>query len=1424
MKNLIFLDLNVIYRLNKITQTKFVDSETTSESTDTFSADSIASIFAPMSDYKPSNLTSIEYMLFKYFWCMASSFPNIEIFAAMCLLFIYIQFFAMCCIVSITQEIMIYGKLEECLQFLYFMINLRTYSGEEPPSATFFMVFDFFSFMFSAIVIYGFVQIYKKSYLNAKKSSILFIVGVMFTNIFLYIEANYSADLLSKILTGTIHNLYFQAIFMIVSFIFHFVVNIFAAKTIYTSIFFFSGRYAHFSHGANLVLSQILSFVSIIWIYYLTRSIMPLKDTMITMCIMYAIFGVTILYTSLNVVGIHRFVTVSSGVLGCLLIMAAVLGVFQVIHYITSTHLIVFILAWVSVILVVVFTIMDIKRAKYFLKQLKSTNFDMYDIRNERDFLYFIQVGFSEAEDVILDGSFISWGLKKQHEHWVYFGILKFSNLLLKEPKYVKDLFKQISKTVHKTFSQKYSIYEYYMLRNVKNTGDVQPQHHLTLSELEAKIAQYQHLNKAFANKISKDTATDFLMADSLGKMKDRIKSSMKTAKFIYPNSPEVIYLYSIYKGNIRGKTAAQKRLASLAERVKNREILFANFSHNSSLNLFPKVQEKILGNRIHLASSQYDRQKSISSFNIEPTTKTYQNIQAVSIFQSRKKILLNFVNFMFFILFIMILLGYVFFFTITDKFKEKSTFITDINDNFSNVIYSASMWMYLPLLILPDNQVNLIPSTTQRVEKYNKVLGSYKICYKTANIKCQGFLKKFHWMSENMFNITASPGSKVIHEDLLIYTAHFSTLYSGIFLENSSYFPDSPAALSYENLLQSFFSSIIIAIQHTQRSGIEYLSWFTEKHSPKFFAPAIPIMIVCFMIILLPILIWREFKKLIALFPKQEMKEYSLFKAFLSRFFHPFSYYVLMNFVIASIMIIIAIIIPVCILEDYQFFFENLMSNISSLSNDNLQMVHVSNSIISLLLSRPQFENVVNRSILEDNIYESIKFFTNGTHMYEHVYYSRVTQTSYEFVLRILNQFTDHAINFSFTDTSEMINIFETTTSIQVRNNIRKVIKDVRNLLVATDSNVASIDQMLTFLLIIFYFILISNFHYIKQSIPVLIKLISYLPDNFISNSEEINRIFQESGQISQAFSRTNMLDLLNKPAVIIDRNGNIIMANRLWFDYFKSTLPETVGFPIVHFAALNDPMIVVQELNELARIVMVDEIKEEVLLNSKLQKIQSKVSEQRSIIMPKRFINNKKATSEHTGFNICASLTIIPISDEDLNPDEWISDVKDFETMIRNHCNFLKDVDILKSTGRDILLIFGANELSDPRILILEAMILVFDAMRLAIESNWRTSGMNVSAIVTTGLDADFIFHKDKSSLVDITGYAFEKQMILREKCELNSIVFCKQTETFLRRFKCGFHGDQIDDNTFIISLDSNYSNFFGYLNEFQYGVESY
>jgi hypothetical protein len=308
-------------------------------------------------------------------------------------------------------------------------------------------------------------------------------------------------------------------------------------------------------------------------------------------------------------------------------------------------------------------------------------------------------------------------------------------------------------------------------------------------------------------------------------------------------------------------------------------------------------------------------------------------------------------------------------------------------------------------------------------------------------------------------------------------------------------------------------------------------------------------------------------------------------------------------------------------------------------------------------------------------------------------------------------------------------------------------------------------------------------------RCVDCLFNEVSYLSDSAIALARHTS------------LKQNNVLELVSGPCAMVDSQMRVVGTNTQWLAAYDESFDRIIGRSIGEI--MRDSKFQTVSIEGTGNfLVYLKEMKEEVAIKTKLVNAERDLSLLKSVNTPRRFLSISSGR-EVTRFAVLVKIVQVPVELESLSPETWPNDCEEFESWLRSRVQDMsvrEDCDLLHFNMREVTLFFGGGELFDPHILILSAVTLCFDALRFVLEAEWASGAMNVYISLSCGAPLIWEFHRDDVTVVNGFGPAVEKQMVMRECAELNSIVICADTKKYLDRMNIVLDMQQTANGNYI------------------------
>ena len=848
------------------------------------------------------------------------------------------------------------------------------------------------------------------------------------------------------------------------------------------------------------------------------------------------------------------------------------------------------------------------------------------------------------------------------------------------------------------------------------------------------------------------------------------------------------------------------------------------------------------------------------------PTIKKKQNdsrLMLSSIFSKRFSVYYYGAIFGFIFFLLAMLVFYLFTFSALnsnqDYYLNLSTILYDtleVTMHYGNFIIPAHN-----LICMTDHNTN--PDISKEIiqvlelsESFYNSSASFSTSYETIFLSNKKeFKNQFYWVPQKIFEIPTLNYNQSILEELKVVLLRLSNLYDSIVDTNSySFYFDVPAMPTFIITSEMFPVIFIEIFEYTMDSLYGLLGKLKYDILHQGFLPFLPYFLAIVICVIIPLLMYFEILQLFPIiFPKENSRwAEALFKTFLSKKFSTFEKNLAKFYLLFFFHILTGIGILFSLNSLTSSFHNDVQQYSTYLVNIGHQYIFCVSILSNFYLSSCQksdlnenygdFQNntgLLSNEELIGNLQNSINFFCNISMRNHSILSIFHTQYITEFVMLSIKQISSNNINLNLTALLIMKSLLENQISTQQIFTVNYLIEAIGDETLEYSLNAMTITEIFLALALIFFVFECIIFGNFWKNLNVLIKILTQLPEQRLSSSEK----FLERNNLASLsqFKKNSALDLLkDTPCALVETSNEtgktIVTVNHSWLSYFNDTIDNFVGQPISSFiksdtkyfeqrlkiknnsrnANIDDlsyesiyeddySSMDSEDSSNFTRLslLIIDEGKISKQNQQKLDALKERVFHLRSIIIPHRFLHEKGPKEFEIPFLINCSIIMSPIEKEDLNCDSFIVDVKEYERSIIEHCKLFDDVDVLCGSARETMLLFGINEKYNQFMLTVSALHLILNIIRIGFESSWGSGGIDICVTISCGNNSKIYIGGDKDDFITMNGEAFSKQMSLKEKLQLNTIICDKEIIKILSDCKFGLDFEQIDNDTYIFSF---------------------
>lgn len=1372
-----------------------------SGSSESLSTELVAKLFNALPDEKPDELPEIEFCLFRLFTQLAAYSREFSLFAIFFFAFSWIQTFACICIIGISLNIQDESP-DFATKVFYFCLHLRPY-GTNMLSIPFLIIINIICIFCILLFLTLLYLMHKRVYIPFRYRSIIIPFLVDIPRILTITLTMNVSELVFNLISKDSNYNYAQAAVMGVYLFLLFCILFPCSNTMYSSIFYYSGLFQStaspiFFHCSNIFL---------LFTYTVTHSILKESDANYLTASCLILFAVTILLMCLG----NFFISISYITFllshSIIQLISGIISIFEIKKSITDYARIYLINFYLYIICVVfVYIVLQLVRRKYkkrFVKAANEKDFTKLGKITDLMLLNYLYFGVQECHECVEDNSFLDYAFhEKTRPIWVMFRIYHMLSLIHKAPSKFDELKIQIHQNRQISQRQRYMLFEIEHLNGLRTRTQVPSEVESKMSEFEARLSQYQQLRINFMTEIAHNKEIAFIYLNALSVMKNNMLTNYACSLIErYPNSPEVLRLYAQYLSIVCQNSVGCSRWTTIADDIQKRVIDYADYTHVNILSRHPRIQLSMLAHKASnpVVSMFRPRQPSIMFF---PTLNESNN--KLNLFGnapnnqfSAKKSYADIFDILFAVIFGIFLFAFIICAFVYAKEEDDDIFgciqfmgaISDYFNGFCSV-------MYHPLIIIYNDSALINNSLFSSINNGIYELGWYEFNrnYTNCSEHSETFRKAFNWVQTDTYLIPSYNISLHIESQLEWIFSRYTNLLQQIFPSGTEYLSDAVEVSVFLETISESYSLSRPLLTHFLNSFVDFSTEMPKVMLKDVLIMIIPVVVLGIVLIILPPLILIDMKKLIDYFPKPDsdtLSDHHILHLYLKQDFFSFAHL----YAVIIVCVIAEFILTICLsFVIYESSLSTKRNNIRVMSNifDDLGVLLASSTALQdLLLSQIKTTDFdPNETAIVNEINSCMEYLENLTP--SSINYPPPTQQMLHLLLHMSYMISNTHIFYvtGFAVKYQQVFQNELVPALIQRNS--DFLNEIRHATLIDELRNMNLIILFFFFIsliyiILFYFIL--KLHYTLQ---MLIDLLSGLRESSLNLMRSAN------------LKRNNILDLVARPCVLIDRGTRVIMMNQLWLSYFDETFDAVVGRTIGELA--NTQQFITYEVFGENKLVVMSEIKQESEAKLELKNTKRDLRLLKSVSIPKRFLDVIEGT-EDVGFLVVCKIALIPSSKDDLSPEVWINDATAMEQWLNERCQVCGDYDILYDSFREITILFGVNEKLFPNILVMYAVNIMVDLLRWSIEWEWSSGPMSTCITITCGKPNKFVFTHSTFTTMESFGPPFEKQMKLRENLELNSIVVCDETAFRIKSLKFGFELEECGVGAYIFMIPNYY-----------------
>ncbi|EAY17069.1 hypothetical protein TVAG_297480 [Trichomonas vaginalis G3] len=1326
---------------------------------------------------KPTHLTSLEEAIFR----LASSLVRVSTkHMVIGWMFAYFRLFQHMFIVSFLA--FANCKYQNQLTLYQKILSFVFQQPQQEPS----LLVCIICFVLGIFIIffYLFGLIYTMKHITLPNLTLFFIyvVSCEILSSSIYILCSQAANLFAQLILG--EYLYFMPEFaaLCVMLILLLFINAVNHSTVYNSMFFLSGYYAKLSSPNTLF----NSFLIMIFLVTFGIKITDPKLHFRSLACLYLGFGIFFIVKGFCSYFIHNSMNSYVCSYGVTLIIAGIMSIFHGAGYVKYPDVFVYAIFFSFVIFDFVFRfVFKIISDRQALKLAKcGTDFESLKIKSVWHLTMVFRSGFSNGVKSAINGQFLEWAKQYFNIKDLEILMIRYATLFKNPPLYMSLLDSNFRELPRRP-TDKFIIYEYDLFCDLRTVKKLKPEYQEAIQNVSNKICSFPSIRQLYAKSLSTCVRDNFMLVSGTNQMRNLITSFTFEMRYRFPNNISVLKLCILYENYISKDKDHVQMLRHYLTRLEDDPEAYCDTSFSLPLNNFQNVQVEIM--KMDEADIKSESEDDTNTENEEKLAKMFNSENKFEPYNRRYIFI--------WILLITLSLFITILFAVNYILAQRHF---DQNNNFTYVqstfLKFASFFFTKTLTVVPTAVGEINRSEANFIfdsrEEFQSLFWNFTYLVLTEPFYSDTCFNNY--VSKTNFNIETPVfrSNYKINMPFHIFTDKMYTTIEEAFSANQSgplpddyitYFVDSFAILAQQiangNAVMSDTASEAYLTCHAESTDSKRVIMYYIS----FGAAALLLLYV------IGCLFYAKYTTRIFIDPAPYHK---LVVAYLSK-----NHTELVKYLFALFLYFISFIIVLVISYVWDYYFykytkRDFSQLVQSTISDTRSVFYAYNAVNAFeLYNYSNYSIYANKSILTDYVSRSLSFLLgNDTSPSNRPLLIQVPISILP--LTIVNYSSDTELFPTHANTAllrELLINFTLPSLLKIdKFNTDERVKASFGYAVIE----ALVAQLLFSIVIVLYyifFIKIVNFYELTAEIKDLVKTYVETSSNKINAVDSINTWKRKT-------STQFILETLLSPTCLTNAEGCIVTVNHAWCAFFKKSEKAFIGENVEDFIMNYSEKADVIPVEEW-RMFIINEQIEENALAQKLQKLKDMIIAYRCEIGPKRFANwrNIDYSIEFCAI-MSAAIYISPSNDEDVLVDTYQIIMDILEKKIR----VLADFDIIRSSARQVTIIFGVNKTLQNFQIISQAISLAIDFCIAVVSQEMPEVSMVPSAVVTCG-DAFFGMNEEELGTIGISGTAVSDLSSIQQYSRQGTITASHRVIQELEKNKIRHNFVKILDNVY-------------------------
>lgn len=1236
--------------------------------------------------------------------------------------------------------------------------------------------------------IYGLYATKKHYSLSRPITLLIYIFSVEVTDFSLLILVSQTANLFAQVILGNYTYYIPQFVVQVIIISIMIYVNKLNYQTVFNSQFYLAGSKACLS-------SPVLFHNSLVVINFLVTFGIKINAPKLyfgAFAALYMAYGLFFVIKCFCSHYIHNNANAYMGAFGITFIVA---GIFASLHsggVTGSSDLYIYslLVIWIIIYYVLQYILSLITKKLAHKLQDVDTDFDKLHIRSVWHLVHYFRAGFSSGVPSAINGQLLDWAIQRFNIQDLEQIMIRYATLFKNPPLYMSFLDSNFRDAPHSR-SDAFVIYEYDLINDMRSVSEMKAEYQDAIVGVTQKITSFPMIEILYAKNITNKPKVNFYLIQSLHHMRSLIYSFVNELRARFPNNIQVIKLCILYETYVTKDKANVELLKRNLSQLENDSSQYCDILFTIPLTLFPHAQRNIVQQNECELKSFSEEESGLACE--ESAKKAHHLSHKYRPYNTRYFI----AYFLLFLSGVCVIAIFIVNFVTAKMHADEDDVFTYLQNSYIEFtsFFFQKMTTVIPVAegLFDNSESECICNSS---DEFHKVRGRYSYLVLAEPFQTDSCMNDY--ISNSSFMISAP-----VFDNQYRVPMPFHIFIDKIYNIILTIFPEADGARVDDKWLEYIVNTFSVLSTQIADGKATVSTEMSEKYltcHQKAARRQISIVYIPFFAALGLLLIYTIFHiiwsyHVFQIFNDENLKV-NIIVAYLRKYYKSPPLYlssIIGNIFLIAILVVASYFSELALYSSAKKTFSDLIVNTIS---DTRSVFYAFNAINAFqLYNVTNYTTLVTKENLTNYVSRSLEFFAE-TGQANNIRSTRTELPLSILQLALINYSSPTELYTSFESNDQLRLIFEQLTlptilNISQANTLDRLLESQKYLIYHAELGELFYCIILSFFWV--FFIKLLEFYELTSEIKELMKIVMEL-----NTSTAIRTLKQSKYKTSAQF----ILDTISSPLALATTDSLIVTVNSSWCAFFEKQESAFIGMSIQEFTPLVADKMKIVDVNQMYKILIVMEQLEERKVTHELEQLKETIISYRCDIGPKRFANWRNGCHE-IDFVAVLSASVYAVTEND--DDAMIETNQMVMEMLDQHLRLLGDFDIIKSSARQITIIFGVNKRLPPFQLVAQAITLAIDFSLCIVSNEYEGISITPTCVVTCG-NAVFGMNEERLGTIDISGSAICEVMPLTQHA-LQGTVTCSEMVVDMLESNGIRHGFQkVMDNCYQLRVDPN------------------